>query len=97
MSVESPTDSAVQVAGDVRIVVPLKGLVNVEEEEKRLMKEIGKIDKDIDFLGRKLGNPDFVERAPANVVAGEKEKLEQFGKKRQVLLESLEKIRKLKS
>lgn len=53
------------------------------------------MEKDIDFLRRKLDNPDFVGRAPAKVVAGEKEKLEQFTKKRQVLLESLEKIRKL--
>ena len=96
ISVESPTDSAVQVAGDVRIVVPLKGVVNVEEEEQRLLKEIGKVEKDIDFLTRKLDNPDFVGRAPANVVAGEKEKLEQFANKRQILLDSLEKIRKLK-
>ncbi len=96
MSLESPEDSAIQVAGDVRIVVPLKGLVNVEEEEKRLAKEIGKVEKDIAFLGRKLDNPDFVGRAPANVVAGEKEKLEQFTRKRQVLLESLEKISRLK-
>jgi valyl-tRNA synthetase len=90
-----PADAAVQVAGDVQIVVPLKGLVNVEEEEKRLLKEIAKADKDIDFLGRKLENPDFVGRAPAQVVAKEKEKLEEFSNKKKVLLESLEKIRKM--
>jgi valyl-tRNA synthetase len=93
--VEKPSDASVQVAGDVEIVVPLKGLVNVEEEEKRLLKEIGKIDKDIDFLGRKLENPSFVERAPADVVAKEKKKLEDFANKKNVLLQSLEKIRRL--
>jgi len=94
--VERPTDAALQVTGDVEIVVPLKGLVNVEEEEKRLLKEIGKIDKDMEFLGGKLENPSFVERAPADVVAKEREKLAEFANKKQVLAESLEKIRRLK-
>jgi valyl-tRNA synthetase len=92
---DRPADAAVQVAGDVQIVVPLKGLVNVEEEEKRLLKEIAKADKDIDFLSGKLENPAFVGRAPAQVVEKEREKLEELSTKKQVLLESLEKIRKL--
>jgi valyl-tRNA synthetase len=95
-SLERPVDAALQVAGDVEIVVPLRGLVNVEEEEKRLLKEIGKIEKDIDFLGKKLENPSFVERAPADVVAKEREKLTEFANKKRLLEESLMKIRRLK-
>lgn len=92
---ERPADAAVQVAGDVEIAVPLKGLVDVEEEEKRLLKEIGKLDKEIEMFGRKLENPSFVERAPADVVAKEREKLAEVTQKKDVLLASLEKIRKL--
>jgi valyl-tRNA synthetase len=95
-NIDRPADAALQVAGDVEIVVPLKGLVNVEEEEKRLLKEIGKIDKDIEFLSKKLENPSFVDRAPADVVAKEREKVAEFASKKQVLSESLEKIRRLK-
>ncbi len=91
-----PEDAALQVAGDVKIVVPLRGLVDVEEEEKRLLKEIGKADKDIEFLEKKLANPSFVERAPADIVAKEQEKLAEFGEKKRLLEESLVKIRKLK-
>jgi valyl-tRNA synthetase len=94
--VARPEDAALQVAGDVEIVVPLKGLVDVEEEEKRLAKELGKIDKDIEFLGKKLENPSFVERAPADVVAKEREKLEEFANKKRLLEESMVKIRRLK-
>ena len=72
------------------------GLSDVEEEEKRLLKEIGKLDKDIEFLEKKLENPSFVERAPADVVAKEREKLAEFAGKKQVLEESLEKIRRLR-
>uniref|UniRef100_A0A831UGL1 Valine--tRNA ligase n=1 Tax=Geobacter metallireducens TaxID=28232 RepID=A0A831UGL1_GEOME len=93
---ERPADAAVSVAGDVEVAVPLKGLVNVEEEEKRLLKEIGKLDKDVEFLAKKLENPSFVERAPADVVAKEREKLAEFSQKKEVLLASLEKIRNLK-
>jgi valyl-tRNA synthetase len=91
-----PEDAALQVAGDVEIVVPLKGLVDVEEEEKRLGKEIGKIDKDIDFLRKKLENPSFVERAPAELVVKEREKLAEFANNKRLLEESLVKIRRLK-
>jgi valyl-tRNA synthetase len=94
--VEKPEDASIQVAGDVRIFVPLRGLVDVEEEEKRLLKEIGRIDKDVEFLAKKLDNPSFVERAPADVVAKEREKLAEFAAKKQVLEESLTKIRGLR-
>jgi valyl-tRNA synthetase len=94
--VERPAEASLQVAGDVEIIVPLKGLVNVEEEEKRLGKEIAKIEKDIEFLSKKLENPSFVERAPADVVAKEREKIAEFGSKKELLLESLAKIQRLR-
>ena len=93
---EKPEDASIQVAGDVQIFVPLKGLVNVEEEEKRLLKEIGKIDKEIEMFSKKLSSPAFVDRAPAEVVEKERQKLAEVTGKKQVLEESLDKIRKLK-
>jgi valyl-tRNA synthetase len=92
---ERPVDAALQVAGDVEVVVPLKGLVNVEEEEKRLLKEIAKIDKEIDFLDGKLANPSFVDRAPAEVGSKEREKLAELAGKKRLLEDSLENIRRL--
>ncbi|GFE61521.1 valine--tRNA ligase [Geobacter sp. AOG2] len=94
--IEKPEDASIQVAGDVQIFVPLKGLVDVEEEEKRLLKEIAKIEKEIDQFSKKLENPSFVERAPADVVAREREKLVEVADKKLVLEASLEKIRHLK-
>ena len=94
--IEKPEDASIQVAGDVQIYVPLKGVVDAEEEEKRLLKEIAKIEKDIDQFSKKLENPSFVERAPADVVAKEREKLSEVADKRLVLEASLDKIRRLK-
>jgi valyl-tRNA synthetase len=93
---EKPEDASIQVAGDAQIYVPLKGLVDVEEEEKRLLKEIGKIAKEIELFSKKLENPSFVDRAPADIVAKEREKLVEVTAKKVVLEESLDKIRSLK-
>ena len=92
---EKPEDASIQVAGDVQIFVPLKGLVDVVEEEKRLLKEIGKIEKEIEMFSKKLENPGFVDRAPADIVVKEREKLAEASAKKQVLEESLGKIRRL--
>ncbi len=63
------------VAGDVEIIVPLTGLIDVGAEKQRLVKELGKAHKDIEFLRKKLENPSFVERAPADVVEKERGRL----------------------
>ncbi|HEX9079212.1 MAG TPA: valine--tRNA ligase [Desulfuromonadaceae bacterium] len=96
LGLEKPEDASIQVAGDVQIFVPLKGLVDVEAEEQRLLKEIGKIEKEIEMFSKKLENPAFVDRAPADIVEKERQKLAEVTAKKQVLMESLEKIRHLK-
>lgn len=95
-NLSKPEDASVQPAGEFQVFVPLKGLVDVAEEEKRLLKEIGKLDKEIEQFSKKLENPSFVDRAPADIVAKEKAKLADVTAKKAVLEESLEKIKKLK-
>ena len=93
---EKPDDASIQVTGNILIYVPLKGLVNAEEEKRRLIKEISKIEKEIEMFSKKLQTPSFVDRAPAQVVAKEREKLAEVTEKKQTLEESLIKIRSLK-
>lgn len=95
-NIEKPEDASIQVAGDVQIYVPLKGLVDVAAEEERLLKEIGKIDKEIEMFSKKLESPAFVDRAPADIVAKERQKLADVLDKKGVLEDSLGKIRKLR-
>ncbi len=90
-----PEDASVQPAGAFQIFVPLKGLVDVAEEEKRLLKEIAKLEKEVEMFSKKLGNPSFIDRAPADIVEKEKTKLEEVTGKKALLEESLEKIKKL--
>ena len=72
--------SATALAGDMEILVPLAGLIDVEVEIKRLDKEIDKLTNEMSRLSGKLANKNFVDKAPPELVAKEKEKLEQIQK-----------------
>jgi valyl-tRNA synthetase len=66
--------SATQLAGDVELLVPMADLIDKNAEIARLDKEIEKLAKQIDQLRTKLGNAGFVAKAPAEVVANERER-----------------------
>jgi valyl-tRNA synthetase len=72
-----PPQSAHAVAGDAEVFVHLAGVVDFAAERNRLVKEIEKADKEIGFLQGKLGRPEFIERAPADVVARERARLDE--------------------
>lgn len=74
---EAPA-SATQLHGDLEILVPLAGLIDVAAEQSRLQKEIGKLETALNAVTNKLGNAKFVDNAPADVVEKEKAKQEQF-------------------
>ncbi len=73
--------AAVAVLPEVEIAVPLAGLVDFVEEERRLRKEIAKAQGDADGLRRKLDNPSFVARAPAEVVEKDRGRIVELGEK----------------
>lgn len=62
----------------VDVIVPLEGLVNIEEEIKRIAKSVEKIQKDIGVLTSKLANENFVKNAPEELVAADRAALEQL-------------------
>jgi valyl-tRNA synthetase len=74
-----PPLSAHAVAGGADVFVHLQGVVDVAAERARLQKEIEKARKETAFLEGKLERPDFVERAPAEVVARDRERLAEQG------------------
>lgn len=77
---ETPPPVATALAGDLEILVPLADFINPAEEMARLEKEKAKLEKDHLVLNNKLQNPQFVERAPADVVEKEREKIEDIQK-----------------
>ncbi|WP_018015621.1 valine--tRNA ligase [Teredinibacter turnerae] len=67
--------SATALAGSMEIRVPMAGLIDKDAELARLQKESDKLVKEKSRLAGKLENPKFVDKAPADVVAKEREKL----------------------
>ena len=64
------------------LFLPLEGLVDVDAERSRINKELEKISKEIAKSEAKLGNPGFVDRAPAQVVDQERARLDEWKAKR---------------
>ncbi|MGM0412701.1 MAG: valine--tRNA ligase [Pseudomonadota bacterium] len=72
---EEQPESATALVGDLKILVPMAGLIDRDAELARLDKAIEKADKDLGRARGKLENPSFVEKAPAEVVEKEREKV----------------------
>ncbi|MCC5014063.1 MULTISPECIES: valine--tRNA ligase [unclassified Legionella] len=74
---ESLSVSASAVVGELELLIPMAGLIDKQAELSRLEKEIAKLDKDIALAEGKLGNPKFTDKAPAEIISKEQEKLAQ--------------------
>ena len=73
--IPKPEASATVVFGQNQIHVQLKGLLDFEEEKKRLKKEIKKLEKELLISEKKLSNQGFLSKAPSAIVALVKEKV----------------------
>jgi valyl-tRNA synthetase len=74
----SAPESAMELVGAMKVLVPLGAFINKTEELARLKKEIDKTEKEIAKASGKLANADFVARAPAAVVEQEKQRVADF-------------------
>ncbi|AZB43823.1 valine--tRNA ligase [Bacillus sp. FJAT-42376] len=64
------------------LILPLEGLINMEEEIKRLEKELEKWNKEVERVQKKLGNEGFVKKAPEKVIEEERAKETEYVEKR---------------
>jgi valyl-tRNA synthetase len=76
VALEKPAASAVAVVERHEVFVPLAGMIDLDEERQRLQKEIDQKSQFLGVVERKLRNDAFVSRAPAEVVAKERQKAE---------------------
>ncbi|HEX6590865.1 MAG TPA: valine--tRNA ligase [Moraxellaceae bacterium] len=91
---EAPV-AATALVGDMKLLVPLKGLVDIQAEIDRLGRELDKLAKEQQRLEAKLGNESFAARAPADVVAKEQEKLDEARQASVQLNEQLQRMKAL--
>jgi valyl-tRNA synthetase len=82
--------SAKEIVGAwAEVVMPLAGLIDVEAEKTRLGKDITRSEKEIGGLEKRLANPQFLERAPEDVIAELKTRLGDEQTRRQRLIDAL--------
>jgi valyl-tRNA synthetase len=87
-----PEHTATAIAEGVTVLVPLAGLVDMAKEKERLTRELAKVEKDLVSLTKKLGNADFLARAPADVVAKDQERTAELASARSKLADALAKM-----
>lgn len=92
---EKAPPSATAVLGEIELLIPMADLIDKEAELSRLAKELAKLDKDISLAQGKLTNPKFTDKAPAEIIAKEQEKLAQALQAKEKLLEHQTRIESL--
>jgi len=91
---EAP-ESATALVGDMKVLVPMAGLIDKDAELARLNKEIERLQKDVQRVDAKLANSKFVDKAPQAVVQKERDKLADIKSALDNLMEQKAKIEKL--
>jgi valyl-tRNA synthetase len=92
---EQAPESAIALVGDMKVLIPMAGLIDKDAELKRLGKAIGKLQADLERAQQKLDNPNFVNKAPAPVVEKERDKIAEQQAALTKLQEQVTKIRAL--
>lgn len=72
--------------------LPLAGIIDIEAEKSRLKKEIDKCDKEIDGIDKKMSNPNFVDKAPVEIVEENRERRVAFVERQKMLVAALAQI-----
>jgi len=87
-----PNHAASAVVEGGEIFIPLEGIIDLASERQRLQKEADRLRLMLEATEKKLANTDFSSRAPKEVVAREKEKLESFRVNLEKLLKNLDRL-----
>jgi valyl-tRNA synthetase len=92
---EQPPTTATALLGDMRLLVPMQGLIDVDAERARLDKQMTKVRAELGRAQGKLGNQKFVNNAPPAVVEQERQRVAEFEKTIAQLAEQLDKLDEL--
>ena len=87
-----PGESAQFVVGEATFALPLAGVIDIDVEKARLEKEVAKLDGEITQIDKKLGNEQFVAKAPEEVIDEQKSRREAAVERRHHILEALTRL-----
>jgi valyl-tRNA synthetase len=88
-----PKAAATAVVNGATIFIDLRGIIDISQETARLEKEIGRLTQELAGIHKKLGNADFLHKAPAEVVTKVKQKHVQLMEKQQKLQATRDRMR----
>jgi valyl-tRNA synthetase len=91
-AMQRPEGAATTVVAGMDIYVPLAGLIDFAQEKQRLEKDLQKLHQELQQAEKKLGNPQFLARAPADIVAKERTAQAERHDKRQRLQVAMERL-----
>ena len=92
-----PPAHALCLIGELKLMVPLAGLIDIQGESNRINKELKRNESEVERLDKKLSNQKFIEKAPASVVEKEQHKLAELRAKREILLAQVKDMENLKT
>lgn len=92
---EHPEEVVTQVLSFAEILMPLKGLIKLEDELARLEGEQAKLEKEVARIDGKLSNEKFVSRAPEHVVAEERNKRQGYLSQLETVMERIQQVKDL--
>ena len=92
---EHPEEVVTQVLSFAEILMPLKGLIKLEDELARLEGEQVKLEKEVARIDGKLSNEKFVSRAPEHVVAEERNKRQGYLSQLETVKERIQQVKDL--
>ena len=91
----APEEVVSQTLPFAQILMPLAGLIKIEDEIKRLEQEVVKLEKEVDRVVKKLSNQGFVAKAPAAVVEAERAKQVDYEQQLAAVQERIAHLRQL--
>ena len=86
---EKPEQAAHAVTKGVEVFIPLKGLIDIDQETARLNKELASLEKDLARVQGKLTNQGFLSKAPDEIINKEKNKAAELTEKQSAIRERL--------
>ncbi|MBW4562529.1 MAG: valine--tRNA ligase [Mojavia pulchra JT2-VF2] len=86
---QEPENAIAGVVGTVQVVIPLKGVVDIEAVRAKLEKSLSKAEAEVQSLSSRLSNSNFVDKAPKDVVQGARDALAEAEKQAEILRDRL--------
>ena len=93
--IAEPKHAATGVVGPIKVFVLLEGMMDFAGERARLEKEMVRVAKDLEFVSKKLTNPDFLAKASKSIIEKDEEKFRSIKEKHVALETALKKLREM--